>query len=104
MAEPRTLHCIKEAGQGTGIGLVMDNEDRSSNVILVAYVEDSSIFQGQIAKDDEIVTINGKSFKGDAKAASRAIVEASELELLVQTPKQMMAVVGLGGKKKGFFG
>lgn len=86
MAEPRTLHCVKEAGQTTGIGLVMDNEDRASHVVLVAYVNENSIFHGQIAKDDEIVTVNGKSFKGDAKAASQAILEASELELLVRLP------------------
>ena len=84
MSAPRMLHCIKEAGQTTGIGLHMDDEDRASKVILVAYVEEGSIFYGQLAKDDEILSVNGKDFKGDAKSASRTILESSELELLVR--------------------
>ena len=52
----------------------MDNEDRASNVILVAYVEEGSMFHGKIEKDDEIVTINGKDFEacqGSVKSDSR---------------------------------
>ena len=88
MSAPKQLHCVKEAGQSTGIGLHMDNEDRVSNVVLVAYVEESSIFYGQLGKDDEILTVNGKDFKGDAKSASRAILESSELQLTVHSQQR----------------
>lgn len=81
---PRELKCVKESGQTVGIGIKMDNEDRASNVILVAYVEEGSMFHGKIEKDDEIVTINGKDFRGDAKAASKAILEASTLTMTVR--------------------
>ena len=83
-AAPRELKCVKESGQTVGIGIKMDNEDRASNVILVAYVEEGSMFHGKIEKDDEIVTINGKDFRGDAKAASKAILEASTLTMTVR--------------------
>ena len=71
----------------------MDSEGRTSNVILVTYVEETSVFHGQLAKDDEILTVNGKDFKGDAKMASQAIREASTVELLVQTPSQMIGII-----------
>jgi C-terminal processing protease CtpA/Prc len=99
----RTLHCTKVAGQPTGIGLVMDNEGRSSIVILVDHVQEGSVFSGQIQKDDEIVEVNGESFHGNAYKAAKAIMDASDLTLKVQTPKQMVQVMPLKSKSKGWF-
>ena len=52
-----------------------------------------------LEKDDEILEVNGVDVRGKAKMASQKIVEAEELTLLIQTPKQMLGII-MGGKKK----
>ena len=53
-----------------------------------------------LEKDDEILEVNGVDVRGKAKMASQKIVEAEELTLLIQTPKQMLGIIMDGKKKK----
>ena len=113
----------KEAGAPTGIGLQIDDEGRAGNVVLVAYVNDDSLFAGQVKPNDEVLEVNGVPVKGDAKAAAAALVAASPVSITVrpcaitartathhhplsphepqiQTPSQMLGVMTMGKGKK----
>ena len=92
---------VKAAGSATGIGLQNDDEDRAGTVTVVSYVAEDSPFAGQLAKDDEILEVNGVDVRGKAKAASQAIINADSLTLTIQSPKQMLGIITSGkGKKK----
>lgn len=99
---PRKIGPIsKVAGSATGIGLQNDDENRAGNVTMVASVAEDSPFAGMLTKGDEILEVNGVDVKGKAKAAAQAIVQADSLELLIQTPSQMLGIITSGkGKKK----
>ena len=83
---PFTVGPIRKAkGAGTGIGLQNDDDDREGTNTVIAYVKEGSLFEGQLSTDDEILEVNGVSVKGKAKHASKAIVEAESITLLVQS-------------------
>ena len=80
---PRTLGPVaKLAGASTGIGLCQD-DGREAHVI-VEYVQPDSLFNGMLAKGDEILEVNGTKVT-HPKATAQLIVEAApELTLLVR--------------------
>ena len=84
MAQPRTIGPITKAA-GTSVGIGLQNEDKEGkreDHIKVAYVEDDSIFIGQIGANDEVMEVNGVHIDS-AKICSKTIVEATELTLKV---------------------
>ena len=94
MAQPRTIGPITKAA-GTSVGIGLQNEDKEGkreDHIKVAYVEDDSIFIGQIGANDEVMEVNGVHIDS-AKICSKTIVEATELTLKVCGNRTIFGVV-----------
>ena len=98
MAGTRTLGPVPKAkGGSTGIGLEME-VGKNQKHVRVAYVEDSSPFYGALAADDEILEVNGQAVTHPKKASELIVAAEPDVTLLVQTPSQMIAIMGMGKK------
>ena len=79
---PRTVGpIVKAAGERALLGLRTDNFATK-----VVDVQPASVFAGKLFPGDELIEVNGTNVVAQARSASQAIVRASMVTLMVQTP------------------